>query len=314
MKDSQGREINYLRISVTDRCNLRCFYCMPDGVTKISHDEILRDEEIVQIVTEAVKTGITKVRITGGDPLVRKGIYKLIRKVSDIKGIKEVVISTNGTMLVGNVHKLKEAGISRVNFSLDTLNEKKYLDITKSKDMLDYDSLIKELKDNGLLPIKINAVLLRGINDTEIPEFIEFVDKYDVSVRFIELMPVGEIDLEYDKYFISKDEVLKNYPQLKFKRKESIAEYYSVLNKKGEIGFITPISHDFCEECNRLRLTSEGKLRPCLHHNKEISVKSKSKEEILEGLREAIKSKDVGHNLNDKVKVVSKRPMNKIGG
>ncbi len=314
MKDSQGREINYLRISVTDRCNLRCFYCMPDGVTKISRDEILRDEEIVQIVTEAVKTGITKVRITGGDPLVRKGIYDLIKKVSNIKGIKEVVISTNGTMLLGNVHKLKEAGISRVNFSLDTLNEKKYLDITKSERMLDYDSLIKELRENGLLPIKINAVLLRGINDTEIPEFIEFVNKYNVSVRFIELMPIGEIDLDYDKYFISKDEVLNNYPQLMFKRKESIAEYYSVLEKQGEIGFITPISHDFCEDCNRLRLTSEGNLRPCLHHNKEISVKSKSNEEILEGLREAIKSKDVGHNLNDKVQVVSKRPMNKIGG
>ena len=314
MKDSHGRDINYLRISVTDRCNLRCYYCMPNGVTKLSHEDIIRDEDIIQIVTEAVKTGITKIRITGGDPLVRKGIYQLIRKIKDIKGVQEVVLSTNGLLLLGHVHKLQVAGISRVNFSLDTLNPETYKKITQSEVPLDYSALIEELLAHKMVPVKINAVLLRGVNDHEIPDFIELANRYDILVRFIELMPMGDIGLDYDTYFIGKDEVLQHNPQLEFTRKEIIAEYYKVPGKQGEIGFISPITHEFCDQCNRLRLTSQGHLLPCLLHDHDVLVKSKSSTEILEALKEAIQAKDKGHNLNDEIKAVSKKSMNKIGG
>ncbi|MCK5388249.1 MAG: radical SAM protein, partial [Candidatus Izimaplasma sp.] len=206
MKDAFKREIDYLRISVTDRCNLRCLYCMPDGIEKKLHDDILRDEEIIKVVEESVKIGISKIRITGGEPLVRRGIYNLIKKISNIEGIKEITITTNATLLIGNVKKLKDAGISRVNFSLDTLDDEKFKFITNSQITLDYEALIEELIENKLLPIKINAVLLRGFNDNEIDDFINLADKYDLIIRLIELMPIGHLSFDYEKYFISKDE------------------------------------------------------------------------------------------------------------
>lgn len=312
MKDQYLREINYLRISVTDHCNLNCFYCMPDNEEKLNTEERLSDEEIINIVREATKIGINKIRITGGDPLVKKGIYELIKKISDVEGINEITLSTNGTLLIGNVRKLKEAGVKRVNFSLDTLDKEKFKQITKSNITLDYETLIKELIKEDMLPIKINTVLLRGINDDEIDDFINLADKYDISVRFIELMPIGHFEFDYDKYFISKQEIIDKYPRLLFNRKELIAEYFTYPGKKGEIGFISPITHNFCEYCNRLRLTSDGSIKTCLHHNEEVSVKDKTKEEILQELKNALNSKEEKHNLNENVK--SKKPMHKIGG
>ena len=314
MKDTFKREIDYLRISVTDRCNLRCLYCMPDGIDKKSHDEILRDEEIISVVKESVKIGITKIRITGGEPLVRNGIYELIKKISEIEGIKEITITTNATLLKGNVKKLKEAGITRVNFSLDTLDSEKFKFITNSKLTLDFGNLIEELILNELLPIKINAVLLRGFNDNEIPDFISLADKYDISIRLIELMPVGHLSFDYDKYYISKDEVLDKYPELIFVRKDSVSEYYRVEGKKGLIGFINPISHKFCAQCNRIRLTADGHLKPCLHNNNEIPIKNIASSELLSKLKEAITAKPISHTLDVSRDNKSDRPMNKIGG
>lgn len=314
MKDPFEREIDYLRISVTDRCNLRCLYCMPDGIEKKTHDEILRDEELIEIVKESVKLGISKIRITGGEPLVRKGIYNLIKKISDVKGIKEVTITTNATLLNGNVKRLKEAGISRVNFSMDTLNTEKFQYITKSKLTLDYENLIKELIQYELLPIKINAVLLRGFNDMEIPEFIELADKYDLIIRFIELMPVGHLDFDHEKYYISKKEVLKKYQELDFYKKDIIADYYKVKGKKGIIGFINPISHKFCENCNRLRLTADGHMKPCLHNNNEVYVKDVDRNLLSDKIVEAINAKPKSHTLDESIDNRSDRPMNKIGG
>ena len=314
MKDTFKREIDYLRISVTDRCNLRCLYCMPDGIDKKSHDEILRDEEIISVVKESVKIGITKIRITGGEPLVRNGIYELIKKISEIEGIKEITITTNATLLKGNVKKLKEAGITRVNFSLDTLDSEKFKFITNSKLTLDFGNLIEELILNELLPIKINAVLLRGFNDNEIPDFISLADKYDISIRLIELMPVGHLSFDYDKYYISKDEVLDKYPELIFVRKDSVSEYYRVEGKKGLIGFINPISHKFCAQCNRIRLTADGHLKPCLHNNNEIPIKNIASSELLSKLKEAITAKPIIHTLDVSRDNKSDRPMNKIGG
>ena len=315
MKDAFKREIDYLRISVTDRCNLRCLYCMPDGIeNKMQHDDILRDEEIIKVVEESVKIGISKIRITGGEPLVRRGIYNLIRKISDVDGVKEITITTNATLLIGNVKRLKDAGISRVNFSLDTLDDEKYKFISNTLLILDYEKLIKELIQNNLLPIKINAVLLRGFNDNEIPDFINLADKYDLIIRLIELMPIGHLNFDYEKYFISKDEVLEKYPELLFYQKDNISEYYNVKGKKGLIGFINPISHKFCSTCNRIRLTADGHLKPCLHNNNEIYIKRIDENLVSSKLVEAIKSKPISHTLDESIKNISDRPMNKIGG
>lgn len=314
LKDTFNREIDYLRISVTDRCNLRCLYCMPKGIQKKSHDSILRDEEIIRVIEESVKVGIKKIRITGGEPLVRKGIYDLIKKISAISGIKEITITSNATLLVGNVKKLKDSGITRVNFSLDTLNMEKYKFITNSSLTLDYEKLILELIQNKLLPIKINAVLLRGLNDNEIRDFINLADKYDLSVRFIELMPIGNLDLDYQKYYISKDEILEKHQELIFSQKDKIAEYYKVVGKKGLIGFINPISDKFCSSCNRIRLTADGHLKPCLHNNNEINIKNIKDSLISSKLLEAIKEKPISHRLDESIKHISNRPMNKIGG
>lgn len=315
MKDTFKREIDYLRISVTDRCNLRCLYCMPDGIkNKKEHDEILRDEEIINVVEESVKVGITKIRITGGEPLLRKGIYKLIRKIKNVKGINEITITTNAILLVGNVKLLKESGVSRVNFSLDTLDSEKFKFISNTSLSLDYKSLIEELIEYDMRPIKVNAVLLKGFNDSEIPGFIELADKYDISIRLIELMTIGHLNFDYDKYYISKDEILKRYPELIFNKKDSVSEYYNVEGKKGFIGFINPISHKFCSDCNRIRLTADGHLKPCLHNNNEILVKEISGEPLLNKLREAIKQKPESHKLDESDGDKSDRPMNKIGG
>ena len=315
MKDAFKREIDYLRISVTDRCNLRCLYCMPDGIQdKKEHDEIMRDEEIVNVVEESVKIGITKIRITGGEPLLRKGIYDLIRKIKNVKGIKEITITTNAILLVGNVKKLKEAGVSRVNFSLDTLDSEKFKFISNTSLTLDYISLIEELIEYDLQPIKVNAVLLKGFDDSEIPGFIELANKYDISIRLIELMTVGHLNFDYDKYYISKDEILNRYKELKFVRKDSVSEYYNVEGNKGYIGFINPISHKFCNDCNRIRLTADGHLKPCLHNNNEILIKEIQGEPLLNKLREAIHAKPISHTLDESKENRSDRPMNKIGG
>lgn len=314
MKDKLNREITYLRISVTDRCNLRCLYCMPNGIEKKSHDEILRDEEIVKIVTEAVKVGITKIRITGGEPLVRKGIYDLIKKINDVEGVKEVVITTNGLLLENNVKRLKEAGISRVNFSLDTLKSERFKQITNSNHILDYHKLLKELINNGLPNIKINTVLLRDFNTDEMDDFIDLADQYDITIRFIELMPVGHLDFDHKQYYIDSKEILNNHKKLEFVRRDNVTNYYKVKGRKGLIGFINPISHKFCSSCNRIRLTADKNLKPCLHNNNEIFIEDFSNDAVLEDLKRAINSKPKSHHLNEAGDNQSDRPMNKIGG
>ena len=313
MKDRFQRDIDYLRISVTDLCNLRCFYCMPEeGIDKKAHQDILRDEEILEAVKAAVTLGLKKVRITGGEPLVRKGIESLIEKIAAIPSIEEVVMTTNGLLLQGRVKALKAAGISRVNLSLDSLDAATYQKITGAKKALDYAALIEELMEEGMTPIKINAVLLRHINDHEIPEFMALADRYDLEVRFIELMPIGHLSYDYQEHFISKDECLKRHPELTFDQKHRVAELYRVPDKKGKIGFINPVSHHFCDACNRLRLTADGFLKPCLHTNQEINIKGLDAKTMKETFTKAIYDKPKQHQLN-KAKPID-RSMNKIGG
>jgi cyclic pyranopterin phosphate synthase len=331
--DNFGRKITYLRVSITDRCNYRCIYCQPEEQFKfISHQEILRYEEIVEIIEEAVKLGVTKVRITGGEPLARKGVVGFIKKLREIKKLEDISLTTNGFFLSEYAEKLKDAGLNRVNISLDSLQEEKYKKITRwgslKKVLKGIDSAIKA----GLLPVKINTVLIRGINDDEVEDFVRLALESPLNIRFIEFMPSGE-DLkdDYRDKFISVLEIKKSLAEKYSLRPIDInsgngpAKYYQIKGGQGNIGFITALSQHFCATCNRIRLTSEGKLRPCLFSNKEVDIKQairnvKTDDKIIRSkiiranIREAINIKPEGHKLNEKFSNKDFFKMSKIGG
>lgn len=314
MKDKFNREIDYMRISVTDKCNLNCFYCMPNNQKENTESHQISDDEIIRIINVSVLQGITKFRLTGGEPLMRPGIYDLIKKIKSIQGISELTLSTNGILLLGNVSKLKKAGIDRVNVSLDVLDSETYQNITKFNKNFDFDSLITEIIKEKLIPFKLNAVLLKGINDNKIGDFISLADKHDISIRFIELMEIGDLDFEYKRYFVSTKEVISNNPKLIFSHNNGNTMYYKVEGKKGLIGFINPISNKFCEGCNRLRLTADGKIKPCLHSNDEYPVILDDDKYIEESILNAISNKPKEHELDKKNGKRSLRSMNRIGG
>ena len=333
--DNFGREISYLRVSITDRCNYRCIYCQSEKEFEfIPHQEILRFEEIVEIVQEAVNLGITKVRITGGEPLVRKGIVDFIKKLREIKKLEDISLTTNGFFLPEYAEKLKDAGLNRVNISLDSLQEEKYKKITRGgsleKALKGIDSALRA----GLLPIKINTVLIRGINDDEVEDFVRLALERPLNIRFIEFMPSGEeLKDNYKDKFISVQEIKENLAEKYSFRPIDInsgngpAKYYQIKGGQGTIGFISALSQHFCKTCNRIRLTSEGKLRPCLFSNKEIDIKkairqlARDKNErflrkkiIRDKLKEAVKLKPEGHKLNIKNQENLSFHMSRIGG
>lgn len=318
MIDSYGRNINYLRISVTDLCNLRCRYCMPEeGITKIQYNEILRLEEIYELAKTFVSLGVNKIRITGGEPLIRKGILNLIENIGKLEGIKDFAMTTNGILLKKYAKDLKSAGLNRVNVSLDTLDAKKYYDITKVGSHKDVLEGIEEAKRVGLAPIKLNTVLVGGFNDTEIEDFVNLTKNEEIDVRFIELMPIGQAkDWSLDK-FISNKTVLEKVKELKEITKEDVsspANYYKLPNGKGRVGLINPISCKFCTNCNRVRLTADGKVKPCLHSNDEIDLRSalRNGEDVKKIILNLIKNKPKEHNLEDGEYI--KRNMIAIGG
>lgn len=322
MKDSYGRSINYLRISLTDRCNLRCIYCMPkEGIVKRPYGDLLRFEDILKIIKAAATLGINKIRYTGGEPLIMKNIEYLIRETSNIKGITDVAITTNGILLCDMADKLKEAGLKRVNISLDTLKPDKYKFITRCGNL---DAVLKSIDkclSIGLTPVKINTVLLKGFNDTEIMDFVEFTKNLPVDIRFIELMPIGEGKKLYENDNLSSEVVLKeiqdNFDVISQPTsKSSTVSLYKVRGYKGNIGFISPMSCKFCKDCNRLRLTSIGDLKPCLHSDKVINLKHCLNDEklLLEELKRGILGKPEEHNMNSKHKSESQKMMYQIGG
>ena len=314
MLDTFNREVDYLRISVTDLCNLRCIYCMgKEGVQKLSHDQIISPERIGEIVEETAKLGIKKVRITGGEPLVRKGIIDICNIISSVNGIEEVCLTTNGILLKSMAKDLKAAGVKRLNISLDTLNEEKYHHITRVGHLKDVLEGIKEAKKVGF-NIKVNVVLIGGFNDDEIPAFVEFAKENSLIVRFIELMPIG-VSKEMPKdSFILNTIVLDKIPNLHFIRNDGVSSLYRIGNSDGYIGLISPLSHRFCEKCSRLRLTADGKLKPCLHSSLEIPTEGKYKEELRETIKKAILSKPKEHHLDEGKGSEALRNMNEIGG
>lgn len=313
MKDRFGRNITYLRISVTDLCNLRCKYCMPEsGVKSLCHSDILSIEEIVEIVKVASKNGIKKIRLTGGEPLVRRGFINLCKQISEINEIEDIAITTNGVYLKDMADELFENKVRRINFSLDTLIKEKYNDITRRNDFdKTMESLFYAIKKG--FKVKINVVLIGGFNDDEIQDFVNLANDYDLEVRFIELMQIGETANWSKNKFVSNKIVLEKVPELEFDGVSGVAKIYKIKGQKGRIGLISPISCSFCEDCNRIRLTSDGKLKPCLHSKDEINLKGLSGEELEEVFKRGIFEKPEKHHLEDG-KSESARDMNKIGG
>ncbi len=315
MKDKFEREINYLRLSVTDLCNLRCIYCMPEsGITKLPHDKILSIEEIEDVVTSAADLGITKVRLTGGEPLVRKGIEDIISRIGKTPGINDIGLTTNGLLLPEKAQALKEAGVKRINISLDTLDPEKYAMISRGGDLEDALKGIRTAKEYGFDPIKINVVLMGGINDDEIKDFAEFGEKNGINIRFIEIMPIGECAGWNNDRFISVNKVLEVMPDLEKDGVDGVSTNYRVPGHRTTIGLISPISSHFCPDCNKLRITSDGKLKPCLHTSQEIVLKGLDKEEIKEAMTKGIDDKPKGHSLSEDRVSGSLRNMNAIGG
>ncbi|NFN86686.1 GTP 3',8-cyclase MoaA [Clostridium sporogenes] len=319
MLDKYGRKINYLRISVTDRCNLRCIYCMPpEGVLKKDHDDIMRYEEIFNVVKIASLLGIDKIRFTGGEPLILKNIDKLIYNTSQLSSIKDIAMTTNAIFLEDRIDDLKKAGLKRVNISLDSLKKDKFKSITRGGDINKIFKGIEKSLLLGMTPIKINTVIMKGINDDEIDDFMNLTKEYPISVRFIELMPIGEGRKLYKESYISSEEIISKHRDfIPVKRdKSSTAILYKFKEAKENIGFISPMSCKFCSRCNRVRLTSEGTLKPCLHSEREVNIKDyvENEQALLSKMNEAIYNKPLEHHMIEEKESKSKKMMYQIGG
>lgn len=317
MKDTYGREITYLRLSVTELCNLRCRYCMPEeGVFKKRHEDMLTHEEMVLAVRAAASLGITKLRITGGEPLVKPDIVPLCHEFSQVEGIRELCLTTNGTLLPRLAAPLREAGVDRLNISLDTLNAEKYRRITRRGELSRALQGIETALCEGFEKIKINAVLIGGFNDDEIPALAELTRQYPVDVRFIELMPMYDSGDFGPEAFIPYTVVSERLPELAPVTKDGgVAKLFRLPGAQGNIGLISPVSAHFCAECNRIRITADGKIKPCLHSSDEISIKGMSLEEMEQTLRRAILEKPQWHGeLSYSERSHANRNMNQIGG
>ena len=319
MKDNYGRVITYLRISVTELCNLRCRYCMPeDGICKLSHEEMLTEEELIQAIEVAVSLGINKIRITGGEPLVKKNIVSICEHAAHLPGVKEICLTTNGVLLPKLAKPLKEAGVSRFNISLDTLDPEKFHYITRIGNLQDVLDGIQAVLDEGFEKTKLNAVLAGGFNDDEIEALADLTLKMPVDMRFIEMMPMYDSGDFGPESFISADTVLEKLKDRNLEKVEKdggVAELYRLPGALGNIGLIRPVSAHFCGECNRLRLTSDGKLKPCLHSSDEYGLKGLDKDGMTEVFKAAILGKPQWHGeLSYDNRSHANRNMNQIGG
>jgi GTP 3',8-cyclase len=317
MRDDFQREITYLRVSVTDLCNLRCKYCMPaEGVVKRCHEEILRLEEIETIVRAAAELGVRKVRITGGEPLVRPGVVELCQKINAIDGIDEIAITTNGLLLERYAEPLAQAGVKRVNISLDTLRPDRFREITRGGELEQVLWGIAAAEQAGLNPIKINTVLIGGFNDDEVTDLVELTRKRNIEVRFIELMPLGPGAAFPKETFLPCDFVPRQVKELQaLDAVSGVARLYQLPDAVGCVGLISPVSCDFCAQCDRIRLTSDGKLKPCLHSDQEIPLRGLTGEALRQALQEGIRRKPQRHDpLKPGAPTAGGRPMNRIGG
>jgi len=338
MIDKYNRDINYLRVSVTDRCNLRCVYCTPrEGQALLGHDDILRYEEILRVIRMAVKIGVAKVRVTGGEPLVRRGIVDFIASLKTIEGIDDISLTTNGTLLEAFAERLFDAGMKRINISLDSLHAGKYARITRGGDLDAVLRGIDKVYRVGFSPIKINIVVIRGFNDDEILDFTRLALYKPYQIRFIELMPIGQAGMENNGRYLSNDIVMERISR--FYRLEPVngnqgsgvrdqgsgisgpAQIFRIASGVGEVGFISPVSRQFCHSCNRLRLTADGHLRACLLSEAEVDLKGPlqngcSDTELERLLKRVIAGKQKQYSMACNENHIKKcmREMSSIGG
>lgn len=319
--DPYSRHIDYLRLAVTDRCNLRCVYCMPpEGIPHLRHEEILTYEEMVRFLRISVQAGISKVRLTGGEPLARKDLDVLVREIAELREDVDISLTTNGTLLAGQAERLAAAGLKRVNVSIDSLDPDTYRRITRTGNLADALAGVEAALEAGLEPVKINVVVLEHLYG-ELEGFADLVRRLPVHVRFIEYMsPCGMFD---DSYYVSAEEIKRRLGESGELARSDMppmgagpARYYSLRGARGTLGLISPVSSHFCPECNRLRLTADGKMKPCLFSREEDDVReilrgSSADGPVLDAIRLSLAKKPRDHGGFPEP---SGRSMSQIGG
>jgi len=324
MQDQYGREIRDLRISLTDRCNLRCVYCMPEEMVFKPREELLTDDEILTVVRAAAELGVRKIRLTGGEPTVRPNLTDLVRRVAAVPGIQDLAMTTNGIRLAALAQPLADAGLRRVNVSLDSLDAEKFRKITRWGNLQDVLDGLEAVQAAGMLPIKLNAVVVRGFNENDVVPLARLTLTHDWAVRFIEMMPFGSVaGFQQSAYVPSAETMAKIADALGPLHALDVtghdpARTYRVDGAPGTLGFISSVSQPFCAQCGRLRLTAEGKLRLCLLRDDEADLRTPLRggatyEEIRERFRAAAYRKPWGHGLARNV-VPKQRVMSQIGG
>ena len=315
MRDAQGRRIGYLRLSVTDRCNCRCAYCMPaDGVPMLSHDDVCSFEELARITEACCELGVSKVRLTGGEPLVRRGLPGLVRMLREVPGVRELAMTTNATLLAPVASELRAAGLDRINVSLDSLRPERYAAITRGARLDDALAGLRAAHDAGFTGTKVNCVLMGGVNDDEVADIAGLAREKPVDVRFIELMPIGEAAGWPRARFVDASAVLGAVPELAPVGTDGVAELFSAPGWAGRVGLIRPMSHRFCAGCTRIRVTADGRLKPCLHSADEVSLRGLAGRELREALLAGIALKPAHHDMDGTHASESARAMNEIGG
>lgn len=315
MLDGEGRLIEYLRLSVTDRCNCRCTYCMPaGGVPMLGHKDILSFEELTEVVTACAQLGVRKVRLTGGEPLVRRGLPELVRMIRAVPGVEELAMTTNATLLAPVAAELHHAGLDRLNVSLDTLDAARYAELTRGGSLEDALAGLAAARDAGFSHTKVNCVLMGGVNDADVPRLAELARTEPIGVRFIELMPMGPCAGWPKARFIPAETVLEAVPGLEPLRRDGVAELWHAPGWAGNVGLIRPMSHRFCDGCSRIRVTADGRLKPCLHSAAEIPLRGLHGEALLAELRRGIAAKPAYHHMDQDHASQSARDMNEIGG
>lgn len=314
MLDGLGRTVDYLRLSVTDLCNYRCQYCMPpEGVEKRPHGAVLSVEECVEIGEAAVACGIKKIRLTGGEPLVRRGILDICRRLRQIPGLEELCLTTNGSLLPELAGPLREAGVDRLNISLDTLRSDRFSAMTRLGRLEDVLAGIRAAESAGFSGLKLDTVLIGGFNDDEIGDFLNLTMVHPWEVRFIELMPMGPCAGWEKSCFLSGESVLRRYPALQAIPARGVARRYRLPGACGTVGIISPVSCDFCAECRRIRVTADGKMKGCLHSREEIPLRGLRGEALCRAIQRGISEKPARHHLSRRPSDTP-RNMNQIGG
>ena len=314
MVDQCNRTVDYLRLNITDLCNYRCRYCMPEeGVCKRPRTDILSLEELAEIAGAAVACGIRKIRITGGEPLVRPGISTLCRTLRAIPELEELCLTTNGSLLPELAGPLREAGVDRLNISLDTLKPERFREITRRGALEEALAGIRAAENAGFRNLKLDTVLIGGFNDDEIGDFLALTRAHPWEVRFIELMPMGPCAAWPKERFLPVTEVLRRFPALEEIEPNGVARRYRLPGAAGSVGIIAPMSHAFCSECRRIRVTADGKLKGCLHSREELPLRGLHGDALTEAIRQGILQKPRQHHLAEHASDTP-RNMNQIGG